>query len=48
MGRGYERRGGKGERLYRCADLEVESPDWGSVVHGVEGCDFVDSHRGHI
>ena len=44
---GYERRW-KGEGLYRCADLEVEPPDWGAVVHGVEGCDLVDSHRGHF
>lgn len=34
--------------MYRCADLKMEPPDWGTVVHGVEGCDLVDSHWRHF
>ena len=33
---------------YRCASLQVESPDGGPVVHGVEGGDLVDSHGWHL
>lgn len=30
------------------ADLYEELSDGVSVEHGVEGCDFVDTHRGHV
>lgn len=33
---------------YRCAKLDEEFADRFAVVHCVEGCDFVDAHRGHL
>jgi hypothetical protein len=33
---------------YRCAKLNEEFADRFAVVHCVEGCDFVDAHRGHL
>ena len=33
---------------YRCAALNVVATDGGSVVHGVEGGDLVDTHRRHL
>lgn len=33
---------------YRCADLHEVLADRLAVVHGVEGCDLVDTHGGHF
>lgn len=33
---------------YRCAGLDKEFANWGTVVHGVERSHLVDSHRGHL
>lgn len=33
---------------YRCADLDVELAHGVAVVHGVEGCHFVDTHWRHL
>lgn len=33
---------------YGSADLQKVLPDRLTVVHGVEGCDLVDAHRGHL
>ena len=33
---------------YRGAGLHMEPPDWIPIIHRVEGCDLVDSHRWHL
>ena len=33
---------------YRCAALYMESADWIPVIHGIEGCHLVNSHRWHL
>lgn len=39
---------GKRGFRYRCAGLDVKAPYRLPVVHGVEGGNFVDAHRGHL
>jgi hypothetical protein len=39
---------GSENSTYRCADLHEVLAHGFPVVHRVEGCDFVDTHRGHL
>lgn len=37
-----------GVSAYCCASLDKELAHWRAVVHGVKGCNLVDTHRGHL